>query len=115
MTLTSFVVENFVNSINSMDSNASSSIKIGGLKSSLTSSSAPQKASIWVLHLIVFIIILIKAFIVYLGYNYIVPKLMFSMSQDPQKSMEKIEANFRRITFVEAIILSIFVSTLFSS
>lgn len=111
MTLTSFVVKNLMNSIDSGVS--SESIKFGGLKSSTVSQQ--PKGSMWILLVVVFIIILIKAFIVYLGYNFIVPKIMFSISQDPHKSMEKIEANFRKITYIEAIILSIFVSTLFSS
>ncbi len=106
MTLTSLVVENFVNSL------SSNSVKMGGAKGALNSPATP---SVFMLLLIVLIIILIKAFIVYLGYNFIVPKLMFSLSQEEGKSLEKIQSKFRPITFIEAIILSIFTSTLFSS
>ncbi len=106
MTLTSLVVENFVNSF------SNNSIKMGGAKALNSSTSAP---SMLMLLFILFIIILIKAFIVYLGYNFIVPKLMFSLSQEQNKSLQKIQSTFRPITFVEAIILSIFTSTLFSS
>jgi hypothetical protein len=106
MTLTSYVVENFVNSL------SDNSIKFGGAKNSMNSMKSP---SVFMLLFILLVIILIKAFIVYLGYNFIVPKLMYSLSQEDNKSLQKIQSKFRPITFVEAIILSIFTSTLFSS
>jgi Tfp pilus assembly protein PilO len=105
MTLTSLVVENFVNSI------SSNSLKYGGAKG-MNVQSPP---SMFMLLFVLLLIILIKAFIVYLGYNFIVPKLMYSLSQEENKSLMKIQSKFRPITFVEAIILSIFTSTLFSS
>ncbi len=105
MTLTSLVVENFVNSI------SSNSLKSGGAKG-MNVHSPP---SMFMLLFVLLLIILIKAFIVYLGYNFIVPKLMYSLSQEENKSLMKIQSKFRPITFVEAIILSIFTSTLFSS
>ncbi len=106
MTLTSLVVENFVNSL------SSNSFKTGGAKNMMSSGNPP---SMFMLLLVLLIIILIKAFIVYLGYNFIVPKLMYSMSQEENKSLEKFKSKFRPITYIEAIILSIFTSTLFSS
>ncbi len=109
MTLTSLLVENFVSSISSNDINNK---MIGGAS---MMKNAPKSSNFLTLLLIVLIILLIKALIVYIGYNFIVPRIIYSMSQEPNKTLEKVEANFRKITYLEALILSIFVSTLFSS
>jgi hypothetical protein len=59
------------------------------------------------------IILLIKGFIVYLLYNLLMPKLIYSLSEN--KSLEMTEINFKPISFSESILLVIFTNTLFSS
>jgi hypothetical protein len=56
--------------------------------------------------------IFIKGLIVYLGYNLLMPKLMFSVA-GPNKSFEIIESNFRPLTYWESVILVILTNTLF--
>ena len=56
--------------------------------------------------------IFIKGLIVYLGYNLIMPKLMYSVSAG-NKSLAEIEANFRPLNYVESVILVILTNTLF--
>jgi hypothetical protein len=56
--------------------------------------------------------IFIKGLIVYLGYNLIMPKLMYSVSSG-NKSLAEIEANFKPINYVESVILVILTNTLF--
>jgi len=62
--------------------------------------------------LLIFIVILLKGTIVYLLYNYLVPKIMYSLSEN--KSLEMIESNFRTISFTESILLVILTNTLFT-
>ena len=56
--------------------------------------------------------IFIKGLIVYLGYNLLMPKLMFSVA-GPNKSLEDIENNFRPLNYWESVILVILTNTLF--
>ena len=56
--------------------------------------------------------IFIKGLIVYLGYNLLMPKLMFSVS-GAGKTLEDIENNFRPLTYWESVILVILTNTLF--
>jgi hypothetical protein len=56
--------------------------------------------------------IFIKGLIVYLGYNLLMPKLMYSVA-GPNKSLEDIENNFRPLNYWESIILVILTNTLF--
>ncbi len=123
MTLTSLLVENFVDMVQSSNTSASSSYSMAGgavkrTMSSMASSTQPRSFGNFFLLLTVFlIIILIKAFIVYIGYNYVVPRLQYSLysTTDKRLSLEEMEANFRKITYTEAIIITIFFNTLFSS
>jgi hypothetical protein len=123
MTLTSLLVENFVDMVQSSNTSATSSYSMtgGAIKRSvpsMTSSTQPRSFGNFFLLLTVFlIIILIKAFIVYIGYNYVVPRLQYSLysTTDKRLSLEEMEANFRKITYTEAIIITIFFNTLFSS
>ncbi len=112
MTLTSYVVKSF------FDHYATGNIMTGG--GSTPSRISPSLAGVakpnfFVIIFSLIIIILIKAFIVYLGYNYLMPKLIYSLSQDKNKNQEVIENNFKQITYVEAIVFSIFSSVLFSN
>ncbi len=122
MTLTSLLVENFVDMVQSSNTSASSSYSMAGgaVKRMMPSSSTPQPRSFgnfFLLLTVFLIIILIKAFIVYIGYNYVVPRLQYSLysTTDKRLSLEEMEANFRKITYTEAIIITIFFNTLFSS
>jgi hypothetical protein len=56
--------------------------------------------------------IFIKGLIVYLGYNLIMPKLMYSVGSG-NKSLAEIEANFKPINYIESVILVILTNTLF--
>ena len=56
--------------------------------------------------------IFIKGLIVYLGYNLLMPKLMYSVA-GPDKTLENIENNFRPLTYWESVILVILTNTLF--
>jgi hypothetical protein len=56
--------------------------------------------------------IFIKGLIVYLGYNLLMPKLMFSVS-GAGKTLEDIENNFRPLNYWESVILVILTNTLF--
>ena len=57
------------------------------------------------------IAILIKGLIVYLLYNFMVPKIMYSLSEN--KSLEIIESNFKTLSYSESILLVILTNTLF--
>ena len=75
-----------------------------------------NKASIFFYSfLLILIVLVIKGFIVYIVYNFLVPKLVHSISSitDPI-SLENAENNFRKITFGESILLVILFNTLFS-
>jgi len=56
--------------------------------------------------------IFIKGLIVYLGYNLLMPKLMYSIAGS-NKSLEDIENNFRPLNYWESVILVILTNTLF--
>jgi len=56
--------------------------------------------------------IFIKGLIVYLGYNLLMPKLMYSVA-GADKTLENIENNFRPLTYWESVILVILTNTLF--
>jgi hypothetical protein len=58
-----------------------------------------------------FIGILLKGLIVYLVYNTMMPKLIYSFSEN--KTLETIESNFKQLTYVESILLVILTNTLF--
>ena len=124
MTLTSLLVENFVDMVQHSNASVTNSYSMTGgavkrtVPSMSSSSTQPRSFGNFILLLVIFlIIILIKAFIVYIGYNYIVPRLQYSLysTTDKKISLEEMEMNFRKITFTESIILVIFFNTLFSS
>ena len=78
--------------------------------------STGDKSSILLYSLILILLsILIKGYIVYLLYNFLVPKLIYSLSSSINpRSLEMIENNFKTLTFGECILLVIFFNTLFS-
>lgn len=57
------------------------------------------------------IAILLKGLIVYLLYNFMVPKIIYSLSEN--KSLEIIESNFKTLTYSESVLLVILTNTLF--
>ena len=59
----------------------------------------------------ILIFILLKGCIVYLLYNFLVPKIIYSLSEN--KSLEIIESNFKTLSFSESILLVILANTLF--
>ena len=64
--------------------------------------------------LVVLIVLLLKALIVYLCFNAVLPSIIYSLDvKQENKSLEEIKSNFRRITFVEALLLVILMNTLF--
>ena len=71
-----------------------------------------NKENFFLISLVAYLIILLlKGIIVYFLYNYLVPKLIYSLSEN--KSLEIVENNFKNISFVEAVLLVIFANTLF--
>jgi hypothetical protein len=56
--------------------------------------------------------IFINGLIVYIGYNLLMPKLIFSVS-GPNKSLDEIENNFRPLNYWECVVLVILTKTLF--
>jgi hypothetical protein len=75
-----------------------------------------DKSSILLYSMILILIsILIKGYIVYLIYNFLVPKLIYSLSSSTNpRSLETIENNFKTLSFGECILLVIFFNVLFS-
>jgi hypothetical protein len=62
--------------------------------------------------LMILVAIMLKGFIVYLLYNFITPKIIYSLSEN--KSLEVIESNFKPINFSDSILLVILTNTLFT-
>jgi hypothetical protein len=105
MTLSTMVVENFIQTFFRSPYPMS-----GGMKNTQVSS-----GQFLFLFITFLILILIKAFIVYLGYNYMAPRIMYSLSIDNKMTFEEIQSRFHPITFVESVIFVILMNTLFSS
>ena len=72
-----------------------------------------KQKNILMIILILLILLLIKGLIVYLLYNFMMPKLLYSFSEN--KSLEIIESNFKPISFTESVLLVILFNVLFSS
>ena len=66
----------------------------------------------FMIFLISFILLLIKGYIVYISYNILIPKIMYSLYVN--KSLEEIENNFRQLSYMESILLVILTNTLFT-
>ena len=56
------------------------------------------------------VLLIVKTLIVYWGYNLLMPKLISTLTENP----EKIMSNYRPLTFWEALILLVLVSSLVS-
>jgi flagellar biogenesis protein FliO len=73
---------------------------------------ANKQKNILVSLLMILFVILLKGVIVYLLYNFMVPKIIYSLSEN--KTLEIIESNFKPISFSESVLLVILTNTLFS-
>ena len=73
---------------------------------------ANKQKNILISLIMILFAILLKGVIVYLLYNFIVPKIIYSLSEN--KSLEIIESNFKPISFSESVLLVILTNTLFS-
>jgi cytochrome b subunit of formate dehydrogenase len=73
---------------------------------------ANKQKNILISLLMILFVILLKGVIVYLLYNFMVPKIIYSLSEN--KSLEIIESNFKPISFSESVLLVILTNTLFS-
>ena len=62
--------------------------------------------------LMILFALLLKGFIVYLLYNFLVPKIKYSLSEN--KSLEEIESKFKEISFSDSVLLVILANTLFT-
>lgn len=105
MTVTTLLVKNIAELF------SMSSLMQGG-KMNNSMNNGKQK-NIFVIILILLILLLIKGLIVYLLYNFMTPKLIYSFSEN--KSLEIIESNFKPISFSESVLLVILFNVLFSS
>ena len=103
MSLTKFLVENMTELIQAK------SLMNGGKTNGMNVGN--KQNNVLLTLLIYLIILLIKGLIVYLLYNFLLPKLIYSVSEN--KSLEIIESQFKTITYTEAILLVIFANTLF--
>jgi cytochrome b subunit of formate dehydrogenase len=109
MTATTLLVQNIA------DLFSMSSLMQGGkMNTSMNSSiyNSKQK-NILIIILMLLILLLIKGLIVYLLYNFMMPKLIYSFSEN--KSLEIIESNFKPISFTQSVLLVILFNVLFSS
>lgn len=88
-----------------------SSIMQGG-KSNNINSYMNKQNNFFVSILIVLLLLLVKGCIIFLLYNFLVPKLIYSLSEN--RSLEIIESNFKTLSFSESVLLVIFTNTLFS-
>ena len=67
----------------------------------------PNKVIIlFISFLIILFVLLIKALIVFTVYNYLTPKLIYSLGMQ-DKTLEKIENDFRPLTYAESLLLVI--------
>jgi len=88
-----------------------SSIMQGGKTNNINNYTNKQN-NFFISILMVLLLILIKGSIIFLLYNFLVPKLIYSLSEN--KSLEIIESNFKTLSFSESVLLVIFTNTLFS-
>jgi cytochrome b subunit of formate dehydrogenase len=73
-----------------------------------------KQKNILITLIVLLFVLLINGLIIFLVYNMLVPKIIYSLS-DNTKSLDEIEANFKPLTYMESVLLVIFTKTLFSS
>ena len=107
MTVSSLLIKNIATFLNS-----DQIMKGGKMNNSIVSSQGNKKSNVFLIMIITFIYIIIKGFIVYILYNMLVPRLIYSLSKD--RSVEDVQNNFKPITYIESILIVILFNTLFS-
>jgi hypothetical protein len=105
MTFTNILIDNIPDIFN-----ITSSVMKGG-KSMETY--RPLRRDPFMVFIIILLMILLKGLIVYLLYNNLVPKLIYSLSND-YRTQEDIINNFKTLTYSESILLVILFNTLFT-
>jgi len=114
MTITSQLIQNMAEFF------TASSIAGGSkMNNSYSNSYSSSNKSGVLLYSMFFILValLLKGIIVYLLYNYMVPKLIYSLSSSTsnnKKTYENIVDNFRTLSLTECILLVILFNTLFN-
>ena len=73
-----------------------------------------KQKNILITLIVLLFVLLINGLIVFLVYNMLVPKIIYSLSNNT-KSLDEIEANFKPITYMESVLLVILTKTLFCS
>ena len=89
----------------------SSSMNGGKMNNSNSSMYSTKQTNVLIILLMTLIAILLKGLIVYLLYNFMAPKIIYSLSEN--KTLEIIESNFKPISFSESVLLVILTNTLF--
>jgi len=108
MSLSTFLFEN-IPDIFSVTSIIPSNIMKGGKLEQMTYN---RKNPFMILLIIIFMI-LVKGLIIYLLYNNLVPKLIYSLGSD-SRSLEDIINNFKPLSYNESILVVILFNTLFT-
>jgi len=104
MSLSTFLFENIPDIFT-----ISSNIMRGGKLEQIT----PKRKNPFMILLIIIFMILLKGLIIYLLYNNLVPKLIYSLGSD-NRSLEDIINNFKPLSYNESILVVIFFNTLFT-
>ena len=87
--------------------------QLGAGKMKLTQTTQINNDSSGMVFILALVAIFIKGLIVYLGYNLLIPKLMYSLNVHPGKSLAEYENNFRPLNYWECVVLVILTNTLF--
>jgi hypothetical protein len=107
MTVSSLLIENIATFLNS-----DQIMKGGKMNNSVSTTQGNKSSNVFVIMVLTFIYIMIKGVIVYILYNMLVPKLIYSLSKD--RSVEDVQNNFKPITYIESVLVVILFNTLFS-
>jgi hypothetical protein len=109
MTTTTFLLQN----ITELFSNYS--LMKGGannVNKTLIANTSNNQKNLLIYFIFIVFMLLLKGFIVYLSYNFVIPKILYSLSKN--ESFETIESNFKPISYSESLLLVILTNTLFS-
>ncbi len=77
-------------------------------------SNNPSFSSFFLIFIVFLILLLIKAFIVQIAYNAVMPSILYSLDVKNKSSFEEIKSNFRNISFIESLLLVILFNLLFN-
>ena len=109
MTSTGFLLQNITELF------SYSSLMKGGsdnLNKTLKVNASNNQKNLFIYFIFIIFMLLLKGFIVYLSYNFIIPKIMYSISKN--ETLENIELNFKPLTYSESLLLVVLTNTLFS-